>query len=151
MRQTADVARKRAARLSIVIRPIRDNRLALVRVMPSPLLFHYGAIIVAMAAGPPVFSATPWRGTVERRQFASTVAKNLAWLMPASKIIANGCNMTLASLDLVEPERTDRADPEDILAAMACKERRILDIAVMRHNVVDGHLAHLRRAVGQRL
>ena len=71
--------------------------------------------------------------------------------MPASKIIANGCNMTLASLDLVEPERTDRADPEDILAAMACKERRILDIAVMRHNVVDGHLAHLRRAVGQRL
>ena len=51
-----------------------------------------------------------------------------AWLMPASKIIANGHNMTLASLDLVEPERTDHADPEDILAAMACKERRILDI-----------------------
>jgi hypothetical protein len=54
-------------------------------------------------------------------------------------------------LDLVEPERTDHADPKDILAAMACKERRILDVAVMRHNVVDGHLAHLRRAVGQRL
>ncbi len=54
-------------------------------------------------------------------------------------------------LDLVEPERTDHADPKDILAAMACKERRILDVAVMRHDVVDGHLAHLRRAVGQRL
>jgi len=32
-------------------------------------------IIVALAADPPVFSATPWRGTVERRQFASTFAK----------------------------------------------------------------------------
>jgi hypothetical protein len=83
---------------------------------------------------------------VERRQFASTFAKNLAWLMPASKIIANGYNMTLASLDLVEPERTDRADPEDILAAMACKERRIYTAklpAIFSHRLAAAQLRRL--------
>lgn len=38
----------------------------------------------------------------------------------------NAYNLTLASLGLVEPEKTDHAEPEDILASVAEKERRIL-------------------------
>lgn len=51
-----------------------------------------------------------------------------AWLVPAQKIIDNGYNLTLSSLGLVEPEKTDHAEPEDILASVAAKERRILEI-----------------------
>jgi type I restriction enzyme M protein len=36
--------------------------------------------------------------------------------------------MTLASLGLIEPEKTDHAEPEEILASVAEKERRILAI-----------------------
>jgi type I restriction enzyme M protein len=43
-------------------------------------------------------------------------------------MIANGYNLTLASLGLVEPEKTDHAEPEEILASIAEKERKILDI-----------------------
>ena len=49
-----------------------------------------------------------------------------AWRVPAAKIIANGYNMTLASLGLVEPEKTDHAEPEEILESVAAKEKRIL-------------------------
>jgi type I restriction enzyme M protein len=51
-----------------------------------------------------------------------------AWRVPAAKIIANGYNLTLASLGLVEAERIDHAEPEDILASVAEKEQRILEI-----------------------
>lgn len=51
-----------------------------------------------------------------------------AWRVPAEKIIANRYNMTLASLGLVEAEKTEHAEPEDILASVAEKERRILEI-----------------------
>jgi type I restriction enzyme M protein len=51
-----------------------------------------------------------------------------AWRVPAAKIIANGYNMTLASLGLVEPEKTDPAEPEEILVSVAEKERWILEI-----------------------
>ena len=51
-----------------------------------------------------------------------------AWRVPAARITANGYNMTLASLGLVEPEKTDHAEPEDILASVTEKERRILKI-----------------------
>src|ERR1700730_2039900 len=44
-------------------------------ILRSPaLLFHYRPIIVALAAVPPVFSATPWRGTAA---ICSPFAKNL--------------------------------------------------------------------------
>jgi type I restriction-modification system DNA methylase subunit len=59
-----------------------------------------------------------------RRQTADGVA----WRVPAQRIIENGYNLTLASLGLVEPEKTDHAEPEDILASVAEKERRILEI-----------------------
>lgn len=52
----------------------------------------------------------------------------LAWRVPAQRIIENGYNLTLASLGLVEPEKTDHAEPADILASVAEKERRILEI-----------------------
>lgn len=51
-----------------------------------------------------------------------------AWRVPAAKIIANGYNLTLASLGLVEPEMTEHAEPEDILTSVAVKEQRILEI-----------------------
>ena len=52
----------------------------------------------------------------------------LAWRVPAQKIIDNGYNLTLSSLGLVEPEKTDHLEPEEILASVAEKERRILQI-----------------------
>ena len=55
-------------------------------------------------------------------------ADGVAWRVPAEKMIANGYNLTLASLGLVEPEKTDHAEPEEILASIAEKERKILDI-----------------------
>ena len=44
------------------------------------------------------------------------------------KIIANGYNLTFASFGLVEPEKTDHAEPEEILSSVAEKERKILGI-----------------------
>jgi hypothetical protein len=46
----------------------------------------------------------------------------------SKRIIENGYNISLASLGLVEPEKTDHAEPEEILAGVAEKERRILEI-----------------------
>ena len=58
--------------------------------------------------------------------------------MPAGKIIANGYNLTLASLGLVEPEKTDHAEPEEILASVAGKEQKILDIIGEMRELVTG-------------
>ncbi|HEY9170899.1 MAG TPA: hypothetical protein VI136_01285 [Verrucomicrobiae bacterium] len=55
-------------------------------------------------------------------------ADGVAWRVPAKRIIENGYNLTLASLGLIAPEKTDHAEPEDILASVAEKERRILEI-----------------------
>lgn len=49
-----------------------------------------------------------------------------AWRVPAKQIVENGYNLSLAGLGLVEPEKTDHAEPADILASVAEKERRIL-------------------------
>lgn len=51
-----------------------------------------------------------------------------AWRVPAKKIIENNYNLTLASLGLIEAEKTNHAAPEDILASIAGKERRILEL-----------------------
>lgn len=75
-------------------------------------------------------------GTQFRNDFPDLLAKwpkrateeGRAWLVPAKNIIANGYNLTLASLGLVAPEKTDHAEPEDILTSVAEKERRILEI-----------------------
>jgi len=59
-----------------------------------------------------------------------------AWRVPANKIIANGCNLTLASLGLVEPEKTEHDEPDEILASVAEKERKILAIIEEMHALV---------------
>ena len=51
-----------------------------------------------------------------------------AWLVPAQKIIDNGYNMNLSSLGLIEAETIDHLEPEDILASVAAKEERILQL-----------------------
>jgi type I restriction enzyme M protein len=55
-------------------------------------------------------------------------AEGVAWRVPAKRIVENGYNLTLASLGLVQQEKTDHAEPEDVLASMAEKERRILEL-----------------------
>ena len=54
-------------------------------------------------------------------------ADGFAWLVPAGKIIANGYNLTLANLGLVEPEKADHDEPAEILSSVAEKEQKILD------------------------
>lgn len=75
---------------------------------------------------PDVLKKWPKRKTEEGR----------AWRVPAEKIIANGYNLTLASLGLVEPEKADHAEPDEILASVAEKERRILEIIEEMHELV---------------
>lgn len=55
-------------------------------------------------------------------------ADGTAWCVPAKKIIENGYNLSLSSLGLVEPEKTDHAEPEEILASVAERERGILGL-----------------------
>ncbi|MCE9552486.1 MAG: type I restriction-modification system subunit M [Planctomycetes bacterium] len=51
-----------------------------------------------------------------------------AWLVPAKKIIDNGYNMTLAGLGLIEPEKVDHADPDEILESIAAKEGKVFAV-----------------------
>ncbi|MEA1990870.1 MAG: hypothetical protein U9N58_01540 [Thermodesulfobacteriota bacterium] len=51
-----------------------------------------------------------------------------AWLVPAKKIIDNGYNITLSGLNLVKPETMEYPEPEEILASVAGKEERILEL-----------------------
>jgi len=79
---------------------------------------------------PDLLAKWPTRATEEGR----------AWRVPADKIIANGYDMTLASLGLVEPEKTDHPEPDEILASVAEKERKILNlIREMRQLLADGN------------
>lgn len=83
-------------------------------------------------------------GPQYRNDFPDLLAKwpqrettdGVAWRVPAKRIIEGGYNLTLASLGLVEPEKTDHAEPEDILASVAEKERRILKIVEEMHALV---------------
>src|SRR6266513_2869262 len=43
------------------------------------------------------------------------IADGVAWRVPAKQIIENGYNLTLTALGLVEPERANHSEPEDIL------------------------------------
>jgi len=63
----------------------------------SPLLFHYRPIIIALATDPPVFSTTPWQGTVERWQFASPFAKNLGSACADAPRYLEHCGRTAAN------------------------------------------------------
>ena len=62
----------------------------------------------------------------------------VAWMVSAQRIIQNGYNLTISSLGLVEPEKTNHAEPETILSTVAEKERRILDIVEEMRKLVAG-------------
>ena len=63
-----------------------------------------------------------------------------AWLAPAGKIIENNYNMTLSGLGLIEPEKIEYPEPEEILESVAAKEERILDlISEMRELLEEGN------------
>ena len=69
-------------------------------------------------------------------------ADGVAWQVPADKMIANGYNLTLAGLSLIEAEKAEHDEPEEILASVAEKEQKILDIiGEMRELVMEesGH------------
>jgi type I restriction enzyme M protein len=55
-------------------------------------------------------------------------ADGVAWRVFAQKIIDSRYNLTFSSLGLIEPERIDHLEPEEILASVTDKERRILEI-----------------------
>jgi type I restriction enzyme M protein len=56
------------------------------------------------------------------------IADGVAWRVPAEKIIAADYSLALANLGLVEPEKMDHAEPEEILLSIANKEQEILDV-----------------------
>lgn len=61
-----------------------------------------------------------------------------AWRVSAEKVITNGYNLAPASLGLIETEKIDHAEPEEILESMAEKEQKILGIvAEMRELLTE--------------
>ncbi|MDI7259567.1 MAG: class I SAM-dependent DNA methyltransferase [Thermodesulfobacteriota bacterium] len=77
---------------------------------------------------PDLLRMWPKRGTEEGR----------AWLVPAQRIIDNGYNMTLSALGLVEPDIIEHSAPEDILASVAAKEERILQLIKEMQQLLEG-------------
>ena len=61
-----------------------------------------------------------------------------AWLVPARKIVENGYNMTLSGLGLMEAETVEYAEPEEILASVAAKEERILELIAEMQELLSG-------------
>ena len=61
-----------------------------------------------------------------------------AWLVPAQKIIDNGYNMTLSSLGIIEAEIVEHPEPEEILASVAVKEKRILQLIQEMQGLLEG-------------
>jgi len=63
-----------------------------------------------------------------------------AWLVPAKLIEEKNYNMTLSALGLVEPEKVEHAEPEEILESVATKEERIFDlIREMQELLLEGN------------
>ncbi len=51
-----------------------------------------------------------------------------AWIVPVETIIGNGYDMSLHSLGLIEPEKVEHADPEDILEKIVKTQKQALKI-----------------------
>jgi type I restriction enzyme M protein len=63
-----------------------------------------------------------------------------AWLVPAKLIEENGYNLTLSALGLVEPEKVDHDEPEEILESVVAKEEKIFElIGEMRKILLEGN------------
>jgi len=61
-----------------------------------------------------------------------------AWRVPAKKIIDNGYNMSLSGLSLIETETVEHPEPEEILASVAAKEERILQLIQEMQGLLAG-------------
>lgn len=61
-----------------------------------------------------------------------------AWFAPADKIIAGNYNMTLAGLGLVEPEKVEHAEPDEILESVAAKEARVFAVIQEMRELLAG-------------
>jgi type I restriction enzyme M protein len=66
------------------------------------------------------------------------IEESRAWLVPAKKIIDNGYNMTLSGLGLIQPETVEHPEPEEILASVATKEERILQLIQEMQELLAG-------------
>jgi type I restriction enzyme M protein len=55
-------------------------------------------------------------------------ADGVAWRIPAHRVIENGYDFSLDGLGLIEPEKTNHDEPEEILAGVLEREQRILQI-----------------------
>jgi type I restriction enzyme M protein len=60
-----------------------------------------------------------------------------AWRVPAKQIIDNGYNMTLSGLGLIQPETVEHPEPEEILASVAEKEERILQLVQEMRDLLE--------------
>jgi type I restriction enzyme M protein len=79
---------------------------------------------------PDLLAKWPKRKTEERR----------TWTVPAKLIEEKNFNMTLTSLGLVEPEKVEHPEPEEILESVAAKEERIFDlIREMQELLMEGN------------
>lgn len=62
-----------------------------------------------------------------------------AWLVAAEKIVVNNYNMTLAGLGLVESEKVEHPEPDEILESVAAKEAKVFAvIGEMRELLAGG-------------
>jgi len=62
-----------------------------------------------------------------------------AWLVSASLIAQKNYNLTLSALGLVEAEKVDHDEPEEILESVAAKEEKMFDlIGEMRQILLEG-------------
>lgn len=68
------------------------------------------------------------------------IEEGRSWLVPAKLIEEKNYNMTLSALGLVEPEKVEHAEPEEILESVATKEERIFDlIREMQELLLEGN------------
>ncbi len=66
------------------------------------------------------------------------IEEGRAWIVPAKRIIDNGYNMTLSGLGLIETETVEHQEPEGILASVAAKEERILQLIYEMQELIAG-------------
>jgi type I restriction enzyme M protein len=71
-----------------------------------------------------------------------TTEDGCSWLVPVKKLIENNYNLSPSSLGLIEAEKAEHDEPEDILASVADKEQRILEILAEMRNIVLSEAEH---------
>lgn len=87
-------------------------------------------------------------GSQYRNDFPDLLAKwpkrkaeeGRSWLVSAKLIEEKNFNMTLSGLGLIEPEKIEHPEPEEILESVATKEERIFDlIREMQELLIEGN------------